>query len=100
MDVEFFSTPSPDNVPNYNVVATDYETYTVVYNCEDKLGGLASYDTFGILARDKQLSDEKLVEIISIVEERIPGYEYFKNTKMTRQGWSCPYRKFGSAPQQ
>ena len=100
LDVEFFSDPNPENPPNYSVVATDYDTYTVVYNCSDKLGGMASYDVLNILAREKELSDDQILDIIKIVEERIPGYNFFKNTKVNRQGFLCPYDKFGPAPEQ
>ena len=27
--------PEPDQQPNYNVIHTDYENYTVVYDCEE-----------------------------------------------------------------
>ena len=34
--VDFFNQHNAE--PNYNVIATDYETYSIVYNCEKALG--------------------------------------------------------------
>ena len=91
--VDFFKEPVASDPANYYVIATDYDNYTVVYNCEEKLGGMVAYETFGILARDYKIDDETLLGVIEKVEDRIPGYEYFKKTKMTRQGLTCPYKK-------
>ena len=85
--------PSPSDTPNYTVLDTDYETYTVVHSCSDILGGLASWDAFWILARENTLDDTQMLDIIDIVEEKLPSYGFFKNTLNTRQGKTCPYKK-------
>merc|ERR1712127_12905 len=85
--------PSPSDTPNYTVLDTDYETYTVVHSCSEVMGGLASYDFFWILARENTLDDSQMLSIIDTVEEKLPSYGFFKNTLSTRQGKTCPYKK-------
>ena len=92
--VEFFSEPDPNQPGNYNILGTDYDNYTIVYNCEEKYGGFVAYDTLGILSRTMVLSDEKLAEAQAIIAEKIPDYHYARSTKMTRQGNdTCDYSK-------
>ena len=90
-NVNLHGEPSADKAGNYNVIDTDYDTYTVVYSCKEKFGGLISTDYFWILAREQTLSDAALVDIIKVVEEKLPGYNFFENHSMGRQGWTCPY---------
>ena len=71
---------------------TDYETYSIVYSCGGFLG-LASFDFLWILSREPTLDDEKLLELIGKVEDKLPDYGFFKNSIQTRQGRSCPYDK-------
>ena len=91
--VEFFGEPDPNQPGNYNVVDTDYETFTIVYDCDDhNAKGLNYvYETFGILARDKDISDEKIEEIAAIMKEKVPGYMYETFTVRTTQGGDCDY---------
>ena len=57
-DVSFsptLATPSGDSI-NYNVLATDYTNYSVVYSCSSFFGGLMSLDMLWVLSREPQLS--------------------------------------------
>ena len=92
-DINFNGEPSPDNEGKYYVVDTDYDSYAIVYNCDEMFGGWVSSDYFWILARTETLSDKELKDIIEIVEEKIPGYSFFNNDHATRQGSSCPYER-------
>ena len=72
---------------------TDYETYSIVYSCADLFDGIVSFDYLWFLAREPELSDQKMLELIGKVEERLPNYGFFKNSVETRQGRTCPYSK-------
>ena len=97
LNVNFFAEPSADLPGNYFVIDTDYDTYSVVYNCAERLGGLISTDVMWILAREQVLSDDALIDIIKVIEEKVPGYGFFANHHMTRQGITCPYDSMPTA---
>jgi len=42
--------------PNYNILKTDYDNYTIIYNCEDSWYG-AKQESAWILTRQKTISD-------------------------------------------
>merc|ERR1712154_181030 len=86
------NTPSPSDEANYTVLDTDYETYSIVYSCGN-IAGLASFDFLWILAREPQLDDQKMLELIGKIEDTLPDYGFFKNSIETRQGKTCPYSK-------
>ena len=39
LNVNFFGEPSADEPGNYFVINTDYDNYSIVYNCREYLGG-------------------------------------------------------------
>ena len=82
--------PDADTEPNYNVLATDYENYTIVYDCTD-FGSRLKSEVLWILTRDPVPSDEVLNEAKSIIAEKLPSYDMSKKSHYTRQGDSCPY---------
>ena len=84
--------PKSSDKPNYTVLDTDYETYSIVYSCGDVLG-LASFDFLWILAPEPELDDMKMLELIGKIEDKLPDYGFFKHSIETRQGRSCPYSK-------
>ena len=57
---------------DYNVLATDYGNYTLVYSCTNLLS-LAAIEYTWILSRTPTLAEDKIAELIDIVEERT-GY--------------------------
>ena len=77
---------------NYTVLDTDYETYSIVYSCSTIFGS-ASFDLLWILAREPELDEEKMLELIEKIEDKLPSYDFFENSIETRQGRSCPYSK-------
>ena len=70
--------PSASDEPNYTVLSTDYETYLVVYSC-NKGDSWYANDNFWVFSRTPTLSDDKMLEIIAIAEERLPSYDFFYN---------------------
>ena len=97
LNVNFRGEPDASKPGNYFVINTDYDTYSIVYNCKEHFNGLFSSDVMWILAREPQLEDEALLDIIKVMEERVPGYNFFENHLMTRQNLTCPYDKMPTA---
>ena len=52
--------PDTSVKPNYNVVSTDYENYTIVYGCSDKSSG--KQEDAWIMTRTPTIDSEKLEE--------------------------------------
>ena len=73
----------PSGTPNYTVLDTDYETYSIIYACGGLLG-LASWDFLWIMSRTPTLDDATLLTLIDKIEERLPNYGFFDNHQMTR----------------
>ena len=74
--------PDASGKPNYTVLDTDYETYSIVYAC----GGfynLASFDFLWVLAREPELDEATMLKITEKIEEVLPEYGFFENHKMT-----------------
>lgn len=62
LSVSFFSfAPS---YPNYNVLATDYQNYSIVYSCESAFNNKASSISVFILARQPAVNVTIIYEII------------------------------------
>ena len=47
---------TPDQEANYHILDTDYSTYSLIYNCDEYLGGYFSFQQFYILGREIKLS--------------------------------------------
>eukprot|EP00806_Schmidingerella_arcuata_P003246 Macronucleus_3939.p1 GENE.Macronucleus_3939~~Macronucleus_3939.p1 ORF type:complete len:204 (+),score=48.54 Macronucleus_3939:1-612(+) len=89
--VSFSGMPQLDSEPNYFVVGTDYDTYSIVYSCS-KYGGLFAFDLLWVLARETSLSDAKMEEIHKIIAQKLPFYDFGKLAHYTKQGSDqCPY---------
>lgn len=84
--------PSSGGKPNYTVLDTDYETYSIIYACGGFLN-LASFDFLWIMGREKTLDDATMMSLLSKIEEKLPHYGFFDNVSMTHQGMFCPYDK-------
>jgi len=59
--VNFDQNPVPETTPNYFVLDTDYESYSIVYDCFD-LWGVAKAESIWFLTR-KQHPDQSLVDL-------------------------------------
>mmetsp|Transcript_11542 Transcript_11542/g.15594 ORF Transcript_11542/g.15594 Transcript_11542/m.15594 type:complete len:127 (+) Transcript_11542:274-654(+) len=90
--VEFFDEkPDPAGKPNYNVINTDYDSYAIVYSCEDIIPGYISFDYFWILGREMQMSDSTILPLVDMVKNLLPEYGFFQNHMMTHQSDWCSY---------
>ena len=46
--------------PNYTVMETDYDNYTIVYSCDELFGGWASFDYLWILSRTPTMTNANI----------------------------------------
>ena len=73
---------------NYFVVATDYTSFTIVYNCRSCL--LNRHETAWILTREKNPPHEVIVNALKLLKERLPVYQ-LSDFYITKQGGDCKY---------
>ena len=64
---------------NYMVLATDYENYSVVYNCDDFVGGMVKVEYMWILTREAlEVNTPDWVamkdKLFTIVKDKVGGY--------------------------
>ena len=78
--------------PNYMILDTDYETYSIGYSCGNAWD-MVSFDYLWIQAREPVLGDAKMLELVAKIDELLPNYQWFKSSKMTRQNKACPFDK-------
>ena len=72
--VSFRSPPDVTGTPNYNVLHTDYTSYSVVYSCSDLLGGAMKNEYVWVLSRTPYLPAAKYEEAVTVMTEKIPDY--------------------------
>ena len=71
--VSFSTDPDMTGATNYNVIDTDYTSYTLVYGCDNTAVGKT--ESVWILGRETTMSDEKLEEVYAIMKEKLPDYD-------------------------
>ena len=81
--------PPAGTQPNYNIIDTDYDNFTIIYDCGEYKG--SPIENLWILSRTPVLSDEKLNEAKSIIAEKLPSYDMSEKSINTKQGDFCPY---------
>jgi lipocalin len=54
---------------NYQIVSTDYENYSIVYNC------VPDFAQMWILSRTPTLSDDTMTKVMGIISDIVPDYE-------------------------
>ena len=86
--VDFFG--STGTRVNYNVLLTDYSTYTVIYACTP-LTKYGKNEDFWILSRETTLPADTLASIEAQVAAIIPHYNLAKNTEVSPQPADCQY---------
>ena len=87
-EVEFFGKPFTGLI-NYNVIDTDYDSYTLVYMCEEN----SQNQIVWILSRTPVMSDATLVKVMAILAEKIPNFSPTHFDGITYQGDECTYPK-------
>ena len=68
---------------------TDYETYSIVYSCENWFGGLASFDYMWILSRTPGMEEALVSSLVAQIEEKVANYEFYEDARFARVGDSC-----------
>ena len=89
--VNFHGAPDKSAFKNYNVVATDYDSYTIVYSCFGEID--LYYDIVWIMTRESSPSAEKFEEIKKALSESLPFFDFEKDFHKTHQGGDCDYDK-------
>ena len=74
---------------SYDVVSTDYETYSIVYSCEEFLG-VAKIEYLWILSREIEPLADFYEDLFKIIKSEIPNYDMTKFIKAV-QGGGCIY---------
>ena len=82
--VSFGNKPAPSDRANYEIISTDYDSYAIVYSCQNFYGGWFSNESFWILARETTLSETKLAELLKMVDEKLPSYDYKRFAEFTK----------------
>ena len=66
--------PKYGDEPNYLVLDTDYDTYSIVYNCS-QVSRMFTFDLLWVLAREKTLDQDTLESIKETIKEKLPEYD-------------------------
>ena len=82
--VSFFKQPF-EAEPNYLVVDTDYDNYSIVYSC-----GEEDMQYLWFLSREPELSDDLYNSMLATVAEKLPNYDLDQFIKDS-QGHKCRY---------
>jgi apolipoprotein D and lipocalin family protein len=77
---------------DYKVIATDYETYTVIYTCFALPLHVYGQEFVWVLTRDTEMSAEIEAEVRLIIKNAVPLYDLEENWQPTKQGGDCPYQ--------
>ena len=86
--VNFFG--QQKTVPNYYVLDTDYDNYSIVYNCIQ--AGLFRQDTMFILSRTQSIALDVYFGLLAKIATAIPSYDVKYWAILTEQGKKCDYK--------
>ncbi|CDW79245.1 apolipoprotein d-like [Stylonychia lemnae] len=73
---------------SYQVVETDYETYSLVSSCSDYY--FFKTEFFWILSKNQTLPDSKIEQLKNVIERELPNYT-FGNLLKTQHDETCVY---------
>ena len=80
--VGFFG-QSVEGVANYRILNTDYDNFSVIYNCVPV--GTGKFEVVWVLARENTIDNSLLAKIKKDTKVAIPHYDFDKSTELTKQ---------------
>ncbi len=73
---------------DYEVLATDYDNYALIYSCSGLYFGKAEY--IWILTREETVDDSVIFSALQTLKQKVPDYDQTQIYR-TQQGGSCKY---------
>ena len=73
--------------PNYTVIHTDYENFSVVYNCEYS----TQQQIIWILSRTPVMEKDLFQSLLVDLKEKLPNFDFSHFDGITYQGEGCSY---------
>ena len=83
--VRFFLQPFEDE-SNYHIIDTDYDNYSIVYNCDEN-----DMQYLWFLSRESTLSDELYNQMLATVKEKLPNYDLTQFIMDNQSDKKCGY---------
>ena len=80
LKVRFPGSPFPGN---YDVISTDYTSYTLIYSCQQIIPFLLKYELIWILARERTLSDSSIYNLKGLLRNQGVNVNDFEKTPQT-----------------
>ena len=87
VDFNIFNDDRLSEEGTYNILATDYTSYTLVYSCNVKWLGIEEW--VWMMGRDTTLSDSTKTALKSILGTQVPSYDYATFLEDSIQGGTC-----------
>ena len=75
---------------NYQVLATDYDNWALVYGCDTWMGLFYTQEAW-LLSRTRTVTDQQVAEIKLILQQKVNHYDYDVQWLKTNQGSDCKY---------
>ena len=72
--VDFNKEPSVDDPPNYIIIDTDYDNYSVTYLCNSRFWGLIRQEYLYVLSRTPTMTSSLYDQVYKLIDERLPNY--------------------------
>ena len=81
-----------DKKTDLDILATDYDNYSIIYTCKEQMGGMSHVSWLNISSREQTMSDEDLAKVHEVISEQLPEFDLSGWTMHnTRQGGKCEY---------
>ena len=86
--VKFFFWQRWPKDPNYLIVDTDYENYSIVYSCDPN-----DMQYLWILARTPSISTELVIELLGKARSALPNFDFNNLIEDDQNPDKCKYNK-------